>query len=298
MENKILRIASRNSPLAVRQSEIVAQQLRMLFPELSLEIVGMTTTGDQNLSAKLDTLGGKGLFIKELEIALLEGRCDFAVHSAKDLPVELHDDLRLVAVSARADARDAVVSASGASLAQLPPGSVVGTSSARRSMLVQHWYPHLRTSLLRGNVQTRLAKLAAGDFDAIILAAAGLERLGLSHQVSEFLPVDKFIPAVGQGILALESTAALAADPWWSAFNHADSWDAWQCERAFMLALGGGCSAALAAHAQVRGDQIFINGAWGHGAQVLFSTGCGSRTQAALVGRSAAQQILTQMEKL
>lgn len=201
---KKLRLATRESLLALRQTEIVEALLKSAYPEVETEVVGMTTEGDQRLDVSLAKVGGKGLFIKELEHALLDGRADLAVHSMKDVPVQMPDGLIISAILPREDARDVLVSNEYASLADLPEGAVVGTSSLRRQTQLKAVRPDLKVALLRGNVQTRLAKLDAGEYAAILLAAAGLHRLNLQERITEYLPVEQFVPAVGQGAIGIE----------------------------------------------------------------------------------------------
>lgn len=201
---KKVRIISRNSKLAMWQAEHVQQQLHVHYPTLEVEIIGITTEGDRILDQSLEKIGGKGLFIKELERQLLTGTVDIAVHSLKDLPANLSTEFKLAAVLPRENPFDALVSNNYKSLEEIPKDSVIGTSSARRVAILKRYYPHLHVKLLRGNLQTRLAKLDNGEYDAIILAVAGLKRLGLSERIAQVLPADKFIPAIGQGALAIE----------------------------------------------------------------------------------------------
>ncbi len=199
-----IRIASRESPLAMAQTEWVAAQLRVFHPGIEVEIIGMTTKGDQILDKPLAQIGGKGLFIKELEVAMSEGRADIAVHSMKDVPMVMPAGFALATVGQREDVRDAFVSNQHRSLDELPPGSKVGTSSLRRESQIRHFHPHLSILPLRGNVNTRLRKLDNGEFDAIILAAAGLKRLGFGARIRGTLDPSRHIPAVAQGALGIE----------------------------------------------------------------------------------------------
>jgi hydroxymethylbilane synthase len=202
-----LRIISRNSKLALWQAEYVHGQLLIYYPELEIEIIGVTTSGDNLLDGSLSKIGGKGLFIKELEVGLLNNEADIAVHSLKDLPVSLNPEFCLAAVLKRDDASDAFVASRYKSLDELPANAIVGTSSPRRVALLKYYYPHLQIKPLRGNVITRLGKLDNNEYDAAILATAGLNRLGLEHRVTQKLKVDKFIPSIGQGALAIEVLA-------------------------------------------------------------------------------------------
>lgn len=254
-----LVIASRESRLAMWQAETVRAQLRELYPHSSVEILGMTTRGDQILDRTLSKVGGKGLFVKELEIAMLEGHAHLAVHSLKDVPMELPPEFELAAVLEREDARDAFVSNDYDSLAALPAGAVVGTSSLRRQALIAARFPHLVIQPLRGNLDTRLAKLDRGDYAAIILAAAGLKRLGLPQRIRSLLEPEQSLPAPGQGAMAIEIPAgredlrALLAP-----LNHADTAAAVRAERTLSRVFGGSCQVPLAAYATVSGDQLHM----------------------------------------
>ena len=248
-----LIIASRESRLAMWQAEYVQATLRALYPQCDVRILGMTTRGDQILDRTLSKVGGKGLFVKELEAALAEGRADFAVHCVKDVPMQLPDGFLMTAVMEREDPRDALVGRQGTTLtalADLPPGAVVGTSSLRRESMIRARYPHLQVASLRGNLDTRLAKLDRGDYAAIILAAAGLKRLGMAHRISALLDTDTSLPAVGQGALCIEIASArpdLAR--WLSPLHHAATASAVQAERIVSRMLGGSCEVPIAAFA-------------------------------------------------
>ncbi len=252
-----LVIASRESRLAMWQAEHVRAEIARLYPRLRVDILGMTTRGDQILDVSLSKIGGKGLFVKELELALAEGRAHLAVHSAKDVPMELPPGFVLAAILPREDARDAFVSNRYPGLDALPPGSVVGTSSLRREAQLRSRFPALTVRPLRGNLDTRMAKLDRGDYDAIVLAAAGLKRLGAADRIRSLLPVEASLPAAGQGALAIECRAdqpdviaALAAlnDPVTEACVRA--------ERAVSRALAGSCQVPLAAYAHLSGDRL------------------------------------------
>jgi hydroxymethylbilane synthase len=256
-----LIIASRESRLAMWQAEHVRDRLAALYPHCSIEILGMTTRGDQILDRTLSKVGGKGLFVKELEVAMAEGRADLAVHSLKDVPMELPEGFALSAVLEREDPRDAFVSNDYASLDELPAGSVVGTSSLRRQALVASRYPQLVIKPLRGNLDTRLAKLDRGDYAAIILAAAGLKRLGLPGRIRALLAPEHSLPAAGQGAMAIEirqgaqvggiDLAALLAP-----LNHLATARAVVAERKVSQVFGGSCQIPLAAHATIDGDTM------------------------------------------
>jgi hydroxymethylbilane synthase len=253
-----LVIASRESRLAMWQAEHVRNRLSILYPQCSIDILGMTTRGDQILDRALSRVGGKGLFVKELEVAMAEGRADLAVHSLKDVPMELPEGFELAAVLEREDPRDAFVSNDYASLADLPPGSVVGTSSLRRQALIAARYPELVIKPLRGNLDTRLGKLDRGDYAAIILAAAGLKRLGLPQRIRALLEPELSLPAAGQGAMAIEICSAARADGFdlravLAPLNHLDTARAVAAERKVSKVFGGSCQIPLAAHASVDG---------------------------------------------
>lgn len=235
------------------QAEFVRDALRKLYPSCDVRILGMTTRGDQILDRTLSKVGGKGLFVKELENALAEGRADLAVHSLKDVPMSLPEGFSLAAVMEREDPRDAFVSNDYESLAALPSGSVVGTSSLRREANLRVRYPQLTVQPLRGNLDTRLAKLDRGDYAAIILAAAGLKRLGLAARIRAWLDVDDSLPAAGQGALGIEIRAGRPElEAWLAPLRHEPTRLAVEAERAVSRALGGSCDVPLAAHASWR----------------------------------------------
>jgi hydroxymethylbilane synthase len=254
-------IASRESRLALWQAEHVRDTLRALHPALAVEILGMTTRGDRILDVTLSKIGGKGLFVKELEAAMAEGRADLAVHSAKDVPMLLPDGFVLPAIMKREDPRDAFVSGRYARLEDLPPGAVVGTSSLRREAQLRERFPALEIRPLRGNLDTRLAKLDRGEYDAIVLAAAGLKRLGLGDRIRQVLDTEVSLPAAGQGALAIECRAAspeVAA--LLAALDDADTSACVRAERAVSRELGGSCQVPLGAHAVVRGAELHLRG--------------------------------------
>jgi len=256
-----LVIATRESALALWQAEHVRTRLEALYPTSAIEILGVTTQGDRVTDRPLSAIGGKGLFVKELEIAMAEGRADLAVHSLKDVPMELPSEFMLAAVVAREDPRDALVSNRHATLDALPAGAIVGTSSLRRESQLRERYPALKVKALRGNVNTRLRKLDAGQYDAMILAAAGLKRLGFGDRIRALLEPDDSLPAPGQGALALECRidrgdviAALAA------LSDLGTVLATTAERAFSRALSGSCTTPLAAYAQWDEGRLWIRG--------------------------------------
>ena len=264
MAARTLRIATRKSPLALWQANFVKDRLEALYPDLRVELVPMSTQGDKILDTPLAKVGGKGLFVKELETAMLEGRADIAVHSLKDVPMELPTGFSLACVMEREDPRDAFVSPRYASLDALPQGAVVGTSSLRRQVLLQALRPDLQIEPLRGNLDTRLRKLDEGQYDAIVLAAAGLKRLGLQERIrTEFATTD-MLPAAGQGALGIEIRSdrqdlmdALAP------LAHQDTWLTVTAERAVSRAMGGSCSMPLAAHGRLVDGILHLDAAWG-----------------------------------
>lgn len=256
-----IRIGTRKSRLAMIQTELVKAAIQQSFPEIRIELVPMSTQGDRLLDRSLTSFGGKGVFTKELEDALLDGRIDMAVHSAKDMPMEFPEGLGIGAVLMREDARDVLVTLHGAAARELPPGSVVGTSSLRRELQLKQINPQVKIKLLRGNVQTRLEKLRQGEYDAIILAAAGLKRLGLSAPKDfclEYLDMDVFIPAPGQGILAVECKKGYLSDI--IAAIHSPETDAClQAERMFLSLMGGGCNAPCGAWCRIKNGQLLMD---------------------------------------
>ena len=254
-------IASRESLLALWQARHVESLLRKLYPQLEVRILGMTTEGDRKLGSSLAKIGGKGLFVKELEDALAEGRADIAVHSLKDVPMHLPEGFALGAILERADPRDAFVSTKFAALAALPTGARVGTSSLRRESQLRARYPHLVIEPLRGNVQTRLRKLDEGVYDAIILAAAGLTRLGLEQRITAVLAPEDMLPAVGQGALAIEcigDRADLLA--LLGPLHHDVTAACVSAERALSRALAGSCNVPLGGYATVTGARLNLRG--------------------------------------
>jgi hydroxymethylbilane synthase len=288
-------IASRESRLALWQAEHVRALLASRHPGLAVEILGMTTRGDRILDVTLSKIGGKGLFVKELEAAMAEGRADFAVHSAKDVPMELPEGFVLPAIMAREDPRDAFVSVRHASLADLPAGAVVGTSSLRREAQLRERFPHLAIQPLRGNLDTRLAKLDRGEYAGIVLAVAGLRRLGLGDRIREILSPEASLPAAGQGALAIEcradqpEVAALLAS-----LGDADTGDCVRAERAVSKALGGSCQLPLGAHAVIQGGELHVRGlvASPDGRRIARAEVRGARTDPEGAGRALADALL------
>jgi len=292
---RILRIATRESRLALAQTSMVAAALRARVPGLEVETVGMTTKGDRVLDRPLAQVGGKGLFVKELEVALDEGRADIAVHSLKDVPMELPAQFTLVTFGPREDARDAFVSARADSLDALPEGALVGTSSLRRECQLRHRYPRLRFRALRGNVNTRLAKLDAGEYDAIILAAAGLRRLGLEARIRALLPVEVSLPAIGQGILGIEyarERADLAA--LLGGFEDRATAYAARAERALGRVVEGSCEVPLGGMARLEGDTLVLEGFIGmpDGTRIVREHASGPAHEAEALGVALGQRLL------
>ena len=291
-----LRIATRESPLALWQSEFVAEELRRLHPGLTVSLVGMTTQGDQLLDSPLSKIGGKGLFVKELEAALIEGRADIAVHSMKDVPMHLPPGLMLGAILEGHDPHDALVSNDYAQLADLPAGASVGTSSLRRETQLRARFPKLNIKMLRGNIQSRMAKLDRGEYDAIILAAAGLKRMGLDHRIRAILSAEESLPAVGQGALGIEIRSD---DPAISALiaplRHSPTEQRVYAERAFNTRLNGGCQVPIGGHAVLlEGGKLWLRGLVGRpdGSEMLFDELTGTVDQGEHLGVALAERLL------
>lgn len=292
-----IRIATRGSPLALWQAEHVAARLEALHPGLEVSLLTMKTRGDKMLDAPLAKVGGKGLFVKELEAGLLDGRADLAVHSLKDVPVEFPEGLELALVMEREDPRDAFVSNHHDSLAVMPAGALVGTSSLRRQTQIRERYPELRVDWLRGNVNTRLAKLDAGDYNAIILAASGLQRLGFNDRIRMPIAPEECLPAIGQGVLGIEircdddELRQLIAP-----LAHADTTLRVTAERALNQTLNGGCQVPIAGYAELDGDQLHLRGLVGEpdGSRILRAEVRGSSAHAHALGVELAQQLLAQ----
>jgi hydroxymethylbilane synthase len=293
--SQLIRIATRKSPLALWQAEHVAAQLKAAHPALEVELVKMVTRGDKLLDAPLAKLGGKGLFVKELEQGLLEGSADLAVHSMKDVPAELPEGLHLAAILSREDPRDAFVSLRHATLAGLPARARIGTSSLRRQCQLKLLFPECETAVLRGNVETRLAKLESEGFDAIILAAAGLKRLGLAARITEYLEPSVSLPAVGQGAIGIECRRD---DPEVNALLATLHDPATACrvraERAFNAQLDGGCQVPIAGYAELDGDRLWLRGLVGSpdGGAVVRGEVSGTPEEAETLGAALAQDLL------
>jgi len=286
-----LTIASRGSQLALWQARWVSERLAARGHECHIEII--KTTGDKITDVPLAQAGGKGLFTKEIEEALLDGRADLAVHSLKDLPTELPAGLALAAVPEREDPHDAVV---GRKLAELPAGATVGTSSPRRAAQLRRLRPDLTIESIRGNLDTRLRKLDEGRYQAIVLAVAGLKRLGWAARIAEILPAEVMCPAVGQGALAIETRAAGAGWDACAALNHAATHSAVLAERAFLRALGGGCQLPIGAYATVDGARLHLSGLViaPDGSAAVRGNREGPAVEAEAIGSALAMELLEQ----
>lgn len=292
-----IRIATRRSALALWQAEEVARILGARYPELRIEYVPLTTRGDQILDQPLAAIGGKGLFLKELQQALLDGSADIAVHSFKDVPVEPAEGLLLPVALTRGDARDALVSVHHSDLSSLPAGSVVGTSSLRRHVQLRAMRPDLRIEDLRGNVNTRLAKLDSGQFDAIILACAGLQRLGLEQRIRQSFAPTQWVPAAGQGAIAIEcrerdaDVRALLAP-----LNDPSTQACVGAERAMTRRLQGSCSVPIGAYAQLEGETLVLHGLVGDAqtGHMVRASARGSAAHPALLGEQVAAALMAQ----
>jgi hydroxymethylbilane synthase len=292
--DRTIRIATRESRLALWQAEHVATRLARQHPGLAVELVPMTTRGDQVLETTLAKIGGKGLFIKELETAMIEGRADIAVHSMKDVPAHMPDGFEIVAILAREDPRDALVSAEFLDVADIPAGRIVGTSSLRRQAQLQHARPDLVVEPVRGNVETRLGKLDHGHFAAILLAAAGLKRLGLEHRIAGFLSCEVSLPAVGQGAVGVECLAGNSAVA--GLLRVLEDTDTRRCvdaERAFAGGLGASCESPVAGHAVIEDGELFLRGlvATRDGASVLRGQIRGPAADAQALGATLARDL-------
>ena len=295
MTDRTIRIATRKSPLALWQAEHVKSELERQHPGIRVELLAMSTRGDKILDTPLAKVGGKGLFVKELEVAMLEHRADLAVHSMKDVPVEFPEGLGLTVICDREDPRDAFVSNHYASVDDLPQGARVGTCSLRRQCQLKERRPDLEIITLRGNVNSRLAKLDDGQFDAIILAASGLKRLGFDERIRQEIPPEVSLPAVGQGALGIEcrlddQELIALLQP----LNHQDSWTRLQAERAMNRQLQGGCQVPIAGYAVLEGDQIWLRGLVGEpdGSSVIRYEARAPQTEADQLGVTVANALL------
>lgn len=295
---KVIRVGTRESELALTQTRWVAEKIKQRFPDIDFEIVGIKTKGDVILDTRLDKIGGKGLFIKEIENALINGSIDIAVHSMKDMPAELTDKLTIAAVCKREDPRDVLVTTTGSSLEELPQGSVIGTSSVRREVQILNIRPDLRVKTLRGNVLTRIDKLRDNEYDAIVLAAAGLKRLGLHEYCSQYLSIEEVIPAVGQGALAVEARSGDDIISFLLESVHCQQTALCvAAEREYLKRLNGGCSVPIAAHAVIRGNRMKLNGMFASEDRTVIYKACveGPADDAASLGQKLAEMIIDQM---
>jgi hydroxymethylbilane synthase len=289
-----LRLATRESALALWQTRHVAGLLRAAHPGLNVELVPMTTRGDQLLDVSLSKIGGKGLFLKELEVAMLEGRADAAVHSLKDVPMQLDAGFELAAVLKRDNPFDAFISNQFGNLAELPIGAVVGTSSQRRQVQLKQVRPDVTVRDLRGNINTRLAKCLAGEYDAIILASAGLERLGLQDRIRSELKPDSWWPAVAQGAIAVES---LSAKPeitaLFAALNDRPTELRVRAERAMNKALHGSCQVPVAAYAELHGETMTLTGWVGDATHIrsISASAAGAADHPEVLGQAVADRL-------
>ena len=294
---EILRIATRQSPLALWQANFVKAELEKYHPNLTVELVTMVTKGDVILDTPLAKIGGKGLFVKELELALLEERADIAVHSMKDVPMSFPEGLGLAVICEREDPRDAFVSNRYASLAELPEGAIVGTSSLRRQCQLMAAYPHLTVKSLRGNVGTRLSKLDNGEYDAIILASAGLIRLGMPERIKSFISVEDSLPAAGQGAVGIETrvndTRVLN---YLAKLNHNPTACCVMAERAMNTRLQGGCQVPIGGFATLNGEELELNALVGSldGSTIIRASGKAHQRDAEQLGIRIAEQLLAQ----
>jgi hydroxymethylbilane synthase len=292
-----LRIGTRGSQLALWQSRWVRTALAGHWPDASFEMTVIKTTGDKIQDVPLSQVGGKGLFVKEIEEALLAGRIDLAVHSMKDMPSEVPPGLTIGAIPMRENPLDILAAGPCTSLAALPYGARVGTSSLRRTAQVRHLRPDLRIVPLRGNLDTRLRKLDSPDLDAVILAAAGLLRLDLTERISAYLPPDQMLPAVGQGALCIETRRddPIVA-PFVAVLEHAETRTAVTAERAFLARLEGGCQVPIAAYARIEGESIRLTGlvAEPDGGRILKAVKTGTRQEAESMGLLLAEELLAQ----
>lgn len=297
MTDSVLRIATRKSPLALWQAEYVKQRLQQCHPGLRIELLTMVTQGDKILDTPLAKVGGKGLFVKELEQGMLEGRADIAVHSMKDVPVDLPAGLHLPVICEREDPRDAFVSNAFAAIDDLPAGARVGTSSLRRTCQLRAYRPDLEILDLRGNVGTRLQKLDDGNYDAIILAAAGLRRLGLSARIRDAISSDVLLPAIGQGAVGIECRQDDArVNDIIASLDDSTTHIRVTAERALNRRLEGGCQVPIAGYAELEHDEIRLRGlvGWPDGSRIIHDIISGRAADAESLGVTLAESLLTQ----
>jgi hydroxymethylbilane synthase len=289
-----IRIATRRSPLALWQAEYIAAELERLDPNVTTELVKIVTRGDKILDVPLAQVGGKGLFTKEIDEALLDGRADIAVHSMKDVPTQLPEGTGIRAHPKREDPRDAIATISGGGLASLPEGATIGTSSLRRVAQIRARFPSMQFKSIRGNIQTRLSKLG-DEVDAVILAAAGVRRMGMADQMHDFIDTGTLLPAVAQGTLGVQTRDADdVINALVDQLNDADTVDRTRAERAFLGRLEGGCQVPIAAYATLNGDTLHLKGLVGavDGLQLIVRECSGARSDGAAMGRALADEIL------
>ncbi|GMQ87116.1 MAG: hydroxymethylbilane synthase [Gammaproteobacteria bacterium] len=300
MTDSRLRIATRKSPLALWQANHVREALLVRHPELEIELLTMTTTGDKILDTPLAKVGGKGLFVKELETGMLEGRADLAVHSMKDVPVEFPEGLCLAAVLPREDPRDVLISNTCSSIDELPQGARLGTSSLRRQSQLRARRPDLKILDLRGNVNTRLSKLDNGEYDAIMLAAAGVKRMGWDARITEFLPPEQFLPAIGQGAIGIEiRTDDARLHELVAELNDAQTATRIAAERALNKALQGGCQVPIAGYSEISHGVILLRALVGRpdGTELVQGVISGKPEDAEELGRVLAKDLLSRGAK-
>ncbi|WP_220736809.1 hydroxymethylbilane synthase [Shewanella sp. c952] len=300
MSQNVIRIATRKSPLAMWQAEFVKAELEKIHEGLTVELLPMSTKGDIILDTPLAKVGGKGLFVKELEVAMLEDRADIAVHSMKDVPVDFPEGLGLEVICEREDPRDAFVSNNFSSINELPQGAVVGTSSLRRQCQIRAARPDLQIKDLRGNVGTRLAKLDAGNYDAIILAAAGLKRLKLEERITSFISAEDSLPANGQGAVGIECrTDDTRVKALLAPLEHLETRLRVIAERAMNTRLEGGCQVPIGAYAEIEGDTLSLRGLVGNpdGTQVIEASTSGHKNDAEQLGEALAEELLSKGAK-
>jgi hydroxymethylbilane synthase len=297
---KNITIASRESPLAIWQAEHIKIKINQLHPDIIVKIKGFKTQGDLILDQSLATIGGKGLFIKELEQALLANRADLAVHSMKDLPMDIPLEFKISAITEREDPRDAFISNLYQSLESLPDGSIIGTSSLRRQSQIKAKFPNLIINPLRGNLQTRLRKLDGKEYDAIILAAAGLIRLGLEERITLLLDESTSIPAVGQGALGIEILKTNTnLQELLSPLNHQKTSICVRAERAVSRALAGSCTVPLGAHAIIKNNKLHLKGfvAQANGSQIIYASEEGAIDNPEMLGNKLSEKLINQGAK-
>ncbi|KOR29188.1 porphobilinogen deaminase [Achromatium sp. WMS2] len=295
MAGLTLRIATRKSPLALWQTEYVATRLRKLQPGLEVQIIGMSTQGDKMLEAPLAEVGGKGLFVKELEQGILDGKVDIAVHSMKDVPIELPGSLHIPVILAREDPYDAFVSNKYSTLSEIPKGGVVGTSSLRRECQLRALRPDLKITALRGNIGTRLLRLDEDKYDAIILACAGLKRLGASERIREILSPEQILPAIGQGAIGIECKVKdMFTNAMIAPLADTETTHCVKAERAINQHLQGGCHMPIAGYAAKADNKLYLRGLVGtpNGSHVLRVEGTAAFSQAEALGAKLARELL------